>query len=254
MKKLTSILLLAALLLTAAVALSACGHKCTFATTWSSDENAHWHACEDKSCTEIADKADHTWNAGEITTAATQEADGVKTFTCSVCNKTKTEAVAYTGMTSDEWSAMLATGVFQNFTYKEEATVSMTGMEMTSTMEYKFTDAKASMTVTSLGQSETSEFTDAVEIAALRETALEAIMAMAKYENYKYDAATKTYVLDGDSVVIEELETSLSSSTIKVENGKIVSMTYACTISEEGMSMEISSTITISNYGTTTIE
>ena len=241
------------MLLTATVALSACGHKCTFATAWSTDANAHWHACEDESCPEVVDKADHTWNNGEITTAATQEADGVKTYTCTVCSYTKTEAVAYTGMTEAEWNAAISADVFKNFTYKEEATVSMTGMEMTNTVEYKFTETKGSMTTTMLGQSETTPIHEA-ELDQWLEMALEGVFQIGKYNNFKYDAATKTYVLDGENVLIEELDATFSSATMKFENGKLVEMTYTCTISSEGMEMQATSTATISNYGTTTVD
>ncbi len=36
---------------------------------------------------------DHIWDSGKVTTAATCKADGVKTFTCSICGQTKTEAI-----------------------------------------------------------------------------------------------------------------------------------------------------------------
>ena len=39
----------------------------------------------------------HSWNEGEITTAPTCENAGVKTYTCTVCNATKTEAIDATG-------------------------------------------------------------------------------------------------------------------------------------------------------------
>ena len=39
----------------------------------------------------------HRWNEGEITTAPTCENAGVKTYTCTVCNATKTEAISATG-------------------------------------------------------------------------------------------------------------------------------------------------------------
>ena len=42
----------------------------------------------------------HSWDAGVITTAATCENAGVKTYTCTVCNATKTEAINATGHTS----------------------------------------------------------------------------------------------------------------------------------------------------------
>ena len=41
----------------------------------------------------------HRWNEGEITTAPTCENVGVKTYTCTVCNATKTEAISATGHT-----------------------------------------------------------------------------------------------------------------------------------------------------------
>ena len=36
----------------------------------------------------------HKWDAGKVTKEPTTEAEGVKTFTCSVCGATKTEAIA----------------------------------------------------------------------------------------------------------------------------------------------------------------
>ena len=44
----------------------------------------------------------HSWNEGEITTAPTCENAGVKTYTCTVCNETKTEALDATGHTPVE--------------------------------------------------------------------------------------------------------------------------------------------------------
>lgn len=45
---------------------------------------------------------DHQWNDGEITKAPTCTEAGEKTFTCTVCNKTKTEEVPATGHDYDE--------------------------------------------------------------------------------------------------------------------------------------------------------
>lgn len=42
----------------------------------------------------------HSWNEGKITTAPTCENAGVKTFTCTACHETKTEAISATGHTS----------------------------------------------------------------------------------------------------------------------------------------------------------
>lgn len=65
----------------------------TAGTVWENDETNHWHVCTASGCEEKLDTAAHTWNAGEITTPATFTSDGVKTYTCTVCQKTKTETV-----------------------------------------------------------------------------------------------------------------------------------------------------------------
>lgn len=39
-------------------------------------------------------KTEHSWDSGKITTEPTAQAEGVKTYTCTICHATKTEAVA----------------------------------------------------------------------------------------------------------------------------------------------------------------
>ena len=51
----------------------------------------------------------HQWNDGEITTAPTCTEKGVKTYTCSVCDETKTEAIDATGHTPVDVAAKDAT-------------------------------------------------------------------------------------------------------------------------------------------------
>ena len=51
----------------------------------------------------------HSWDEGEITTAPTCENAGVKTYTCTVCNETKTEAINATGHTPVEVAEQPAT-------------------------------------------------------------------------------------------------------------------------------------------------
>ena len=51
--------------------------------------------------TEIA-MIDHKWDAGKVTKEATETAEGVKTYTCSVCGKTKTEAIPKKEATTQE--------------------------------------------------------------------------------------------------------------------------------------------------------
>ena len=110
MKKLTALLLALCLCFASCVMLASCDddapeHTHAYKTEWATDATHHWHVCEGEGCTEVADKAEHTWNAGEITTPATHDAQGVKTYTCTACAATKTEAVQgdFT-VTAEEWA------------------------------------------------------------------------------------------------------------------------------------------------------
>ena len=62
--------------------------------TWSSwekdDETNHKHIC---SVCGKEETAAHSWDEGKVTTEPTHTEFGVKTYTCSVCNATKTEQV-----------------------------------------------------------------------------------------------------------------------------------------------------------------
>ncbi len=88
------VILLSIAVITCLFALTACAHQHEWASEWSKDETNHWHECLDEECQEKGDLAEHAWNAGEITTPATEEATGIKTFTCTECGQTKTEEVA----------------------------------------------------------------------------------------------------------------------------------------------------------------
>ena len=122
MKKTVSLLLAVCMCLSVGVMLTSCGggeHTHTYKTEWSKDAAHHWHACEGEACTEVADKAEHAWNDGEVTTPPTAEANGVKTVTCTVCGQTKTETLEYvpdTTVTQEEWRSALAKENFYNVT------------------------------------------------------------------------------------------------------------------------------------------
>lgn len=79
--------------------LSACGHTHKALTEWSTDETYHWHACEDKKCTEVLDKAEHTYGDWTVRTPAGCETDGLE-FRACVCGKEETRTILATGHTS----------------------------------------------------------------------------------------------------------------------------------------------------------
>ena len=72
-------------------------HTHTPGTEWLHDETQHWHACTGENCNEKLDLAIHTWNEGVVTTQPNETEGGVKTLTCSFCDRTKTEKVPATG-------------------------------------------------------------------------------------------------------------------------------------------------------------
>ena len=72
-------------------------------TTPGKTEGKHCSVCNEVLVAQTVIPAKgHSWNKGEITTAPTCENAGVKTYTCTVCNETKTETIAATGHTSVE--------------------------------------------------------------------------------------------------------------------------------------------------------
>ena len=68
-------------------------HKHEFSTEWSTDENYHWHPATCGHTDEKKDLGAHVWNEGVVTTPATETTEGVKTYTCTVCGKTKTATI-----------------------------------------------------------------------------------------------------------------------------------------------------------------
>ena len=75
--------------------LTACNKdgKHNFAEEWSNNETHHWHACADKGCKETKDKAEHTWDGGNVTVEPTTEQKGTMVYTCTVCRREKTESI-----------------------------------------------------------------------------------------------------------------------------------------------------------------
>ena len=89
-----TVLTVLALALMFVLTLTACGgKKHTFSDEWKSDDSDHWHECTVKKHTDTTEKAGHTFDEGEITVAPTEEADGEKTLTCTVCGYRKTVSI-----------------------------------------------------------------------------------------------------------------------------------------------------------------
>lgn len=96
-KKVLLTICMALCLVVLCVAIAGCKakHEHKFAEGWTYDETGHWHACTGEGCKETEGFEAHVWDEGAITTEATFVNDGVKTYTCTVCAKTRTESVAF---------------------------------------------------------------------------------------------------------------------------------------------------------------
>ena len=81
---------------------------------------------------EVIPAKGHSWDEGKITTAPTCENAGVKTYTCTVCNETKTEAIAATGHTPVDVAEQPATCTKDGHTAGTKCSVcgaTLSGME-----------------------------------------------------------------------------------------------------------------------------
>ncbi|MBP3491686.1 MAG: InlB B-repeat-containing protein [Clostridia bacterium] len=94
-KSLLTILAIALMLVLSLSVLTACNKdgKHNFAEEWSNDETHHWHACADKGCKETKDKAEHSWDGGNVTVEPTTEQKGTMVYTCTVCRREKTKSI-----------------------------------------------------------------------------------------------------------------------------------------------------------------
>ncbi|MFQ9076731.1 MAG: leucine-rich repeat domain-containing protein, partial [Lachnospiraceae bacterium] len=65
----------------------------------------------------VLPKTDHTWDSGKITTVATCSGKGIKTYTCTGCNATRTEEIMSTGHQHTELrNATVATCAQEGYT------------------------------------------------------------------------------------------------------------------------------------------
>ena len=100
----------------------------------------------------------HSWNEGEITTSPTCENAGVKTYTCTVCNATKTEAIDATGHTPIEVAEQPATCTEAGHTAGTKCSVCeaiLSGMEeIPATGHTEVIDAAKAPTCTETGLTE----------------------------------------------------------------------------------------------------
>lgn len=113
------------------------GHEHVWSSAWSFDANAHWHACTAGGCdvtqnSAMAGYGAHTWNMGVVTTPAACTHAGVKTYTCTICGATKTEAIPANGHSFGVWMTKVEATVFA--AQQQERTCSVCGEKQTQTV------------------------------------------------------------------------------------------------------------------------
>ncbi len=88
--------------------------------------------------------SNHIWNSGKVTKAATCTATGVKTYTCTVCKATKTEAIAKKAHTYKNYVTKATTS--QNGSVVNKCSVC--GAKKSTTTVYKISSVALSTTAT----------------------------------------------------------------------------------------------------------
>ena len=143
-------------------------HYHLFSKEWTSDETNHWHASICGHAKEVSGKAAHTFGDWTTTLEATEEAEGSKERSCTVCGYTATEVIAKLphehkfadSWTSDEtnhWKAATcehtkevsekSAHTFGDWTITKEATEAAAGSKerTCSVCEYKATEEIAKL-------------------------------------------------------------------------------------------------------------
>lgn len=246
MKKIIT-LLLSVCMLVAVLASCEAAHTHTFKTDWEKDATHHWHVCEGEECTEIADKAEHTWGTPTVTEAKE------RVFTCTACGQTKTEVIKTT-VTAEEWVAAFDPGT--NWTFKvnashpaENATMSIIQMRDGNKFYFKesITEGEdedsyenyAEATDTKIVSyrfdedlqeyvKEESEGSIEEELVDLTEDFLPEYIKNGM-EHFTYDETKKGYVA---ATIPGEEAHGLGSFEVFFEDGKFVAMSYVMTYGE----------------------
>ncbi|MBE6593399.1 MAG: hypothetical protein E7642_05335 [Ruminococcaceae bacterium] len=233
-----------------------------FLPQWSTNATHHWHDCKHKTCTEVIDKAEHTWNDGEYSIMPTPTHDGELKYECTVCKRTKTEVVTYDQI---RWSGTFEDNAFENFHVKQIIRSPYTNSDGTVTelseySDYFFTKDAARRSDFSIldGSTQSGDTIDfkgdeaAAKKAIFSDLIKSLLSDLSKFdhdkETDKYSAKADTPIkvaLDGNTpkdIVAKDLEI-----TFQGKNVSLLSFTY-----NDGTN-DISVSWTFAHYGETII-
>ena len=113
MNKNKLIAVLSAMVMALAFVLAGCqvesdSHEHSFSKEWTSDATNHWHAATCEHTEEVRDKAEHTFGEWKTTLKPTEEADGKKERTCTVCSYKEEQSIAkleHTHTFAETWTS-----------------------------------------------------------------------------------------------------------------------------------------------------
>ena len=226
-------------------------HEHSYNTEWSKDNTHHWYTCKGEDCKEISSKAEHTWDDGKITTPATAQADGVKTYNCTACGQTKTETVKFiikTTVTEAEWKAALelnnatATGFLtengekEDVLFKLDKTVYFSEMDGYSAWVIE-KDGKFYMTDGKGTEDEIPNF--AINIGSVLMS-----FHLPEYSKFTYNESSKAYsCING-----EDYPDTFNKYNLYFEDGKLLKFEAIDKASN------ITYCFNFKDYGTTTVE
>lgn len=253
MKKRVLTLILAVILCVSTVlTLTSCGEH-TFKTDWSKDATHHWHACEDADCTEVSDKAEHTWDNGKETTYATETEEGVMTYTCTVCKHTKTAPTTFDGVNISQYGEAVYETTLQNLTVD----ITLKSDNQTAHSVLKLNADEYSHAGTGYDGAVNSSGENSDTAATLRNEYL--FFKDVLYKDITYDAANKIYTTSADytlTVTDDEEGTEIVYKSIKmtISGNRVTSVEAEFELKQDGTTVATGTIeLELTDYNTTEV-
>lgn len=238
-------------------------HIHEFSNEWSKIDEYHFHECLGKDCFEVADKEEHLWDEGKITTEATKEEMGEKIYTCTVCNAVKGEKLEFNGISKEKWNNIVDLASFDNVTFILDA-IGLEGVD----------DEREIVKISGDKCLIDEEPVNDAGIHNIKELFIKTSLTIVKeFENFIYDKENDVYV--ANKTIIYDLDMSISENddVIEIANVKITAenvkmelddnlniykitckMTQEFNDEEGPVKFVVDVTFTFTNYGTTVIE
>lgn len=270
MKKAISLLLSVLMCLSLGAILASCdNHEHSYYSQWEHDETHHWHTCAGENCTEVSDKAEHTWDEGIVTSDPDYAAKKTKTLTCTVCHATQREFYEFEGITESEWNAGIAEQKFSNvtigytFNNTAEKIVQMHTVKITEDALYHEVSVYANGAPN--GPARKEYFTGEAAAAQKKMYIDIFLRLLAEKENFVYDKETGLYI--SPEAITTTVSMGEGMNAVEVMTGGKVLFTddgilesFTCTLQEivynnNEVVKDVTGSISwgFTNYGKTTI-